>query len=90
MDDVAVRLEHVDLLDGLDGLGVELLQGAQELGVVTAGATSSAGSLSAGSTLATIKLILLAHDSFVFSVFSVCFRWERREQSSVVSASLVE
>lgn len=66
MDDVAVRLEHVDLLDGLDGLGVELLQGAQELGVVTAGAASGAGGLSAGSTLATIELLLLANNLFVF------------------------
>ena len=34
MDDVAVALEHVDLLDGLDGLGVQLLQGGLELLVV--------------------------------------------------------
>lgn len=34
MDDIAVALEHVDLLDGLDGLGVQLLQGGLELLVV--------------------------------------------------------
>ena len=34
MDDIAIALEHVDLLDGLDGLGVELLQGSLELLVI--------------------------------------------------------
>ena len=34
MNDVSVTLEHVDLLDGLDGLGVQLLQGGLELLVV--------------------------------------------------------
>lgn len=41
VDDVAVRLEHVDLLDSLDGLDVELLQGSLELLVVTGGAAGN-------------------------------------------------
>ena len=36
VDDVAVRLEHVDLLDLGDGLDVHLLQGSLELLVVGA------------------------------------------------------
>ena len=54
MNDVAVRLEHVDLLDGLDRLGVELLKRLLELLVVGAGPGGSALDLSPGSTLATI------------------------------------
>lgn len=34
VDDVAIRLEHVDLLDSLDGLYVHLLEGRLELLVV--------------------------------------------------------
>ena len=37
MDDVAVGLEHVDLLDSLDGLDVHLLQRLLKLLVVTRG-----------------------------------------------------
>ncbi len=36
MDDVAVLLEHVDFLDGLDGLYVHFLQGCLQLLVVDA------------------------------------------------------
>jgi hypothetical protein len=53
VDDVAVALEHVDLLNGLDGLDVELLQGLLELLVVAARAGRSPLDLSPGSTLAT-------------------------------------
>lgn len=54
VDNIAVRLKHVDLLNGLNGLCVQLLQGLLELLVV--GARSSGRTLdrSAGSTLATI------------------------------------
>lgn len=48
---VAVALEHVDLLDGLDGLDVELLQGLLELLVVGAGPGGRTLHLSAGSAL---------------------------------------
>lgn len=54
MDDVAVRLEHVDLLNGLDGLDVELLQGSLELLVVGGGARGRTLHLAAGSALAAI------------------------------------
>lgn len=55
VDDVAVLLEHVDLLNLLDGLGVELLQGLEELLVVSAGAGRAALGRTTGSTLATAK-----------------------------------
>ena len=48
MNDVAVRLEHVDLLDGLDRLGVELLKRLLELLVVGAGPGGGALDLSPG------------------------------------------
>lgn len=54
VDDVAVGLEHVDLLDGLDGLSVQLLQGLLKLLVIGAGSGRRTLDLSAGSTLATI------------------------------------
>jgi hypothetical protein len=55
VNDVAVGLEHVDLLDSLDGLSVQLLQGLLELLVVGARAGGSALDLSPGSTLSTVK-----------------------------------
>lgn len=54
MDNVAVGLEHVDLLDGLDGLSVKLLQGGEELLVVSTRAGRRTLSRSAGSTLSTV------------------------------------
>src|SRR5689334_795835 len=54
VDDVAVALEHVDLLDGLDGLDIELLQRLLELLVVAGRARGRALHLSPGSTLATV------------------------------------
>lgn len=53
MDDVSVLLEHVDLLDSLDGLSVQLLEGELELLVVGAGAGRCALDLSARGTLST-------------------------------------
>lgn len=55
MDDVAVGLEHVDLLDGLDGLGVELLQVGLELLVIVVGAGGRALNRSSGSSLSTAR-----------------------------------
>lgn len=55
MDDVAVGLEHVDLLDGLDGLGVELLQLGLELLVIGVGSGGSALGGSSGSSLSTVS-----------------------------------
>ena len=37
VDDIAIFFEHVDLLDGLDGLDVQLLQRGLQLLVVCAG-----------------------------------------------------
>lgn len=52
MNDVSVLLEHVDLLNGLDGLHVHLLQSGLELLVVGAGGLVNPLGLAAGSTLA--------------------------------------
>lgn len=58
MDDVAVLLEHVDLLDTLDGLDVQLLEGGLELLVIGAGVADDLLDLAAGSTLATVRLLV--------------------------------
>lgn len=52
MDDVAIFLEHVDLLDGLDGLHVHLLQRSLQLLVIGAGRLVDLLDLAAGSALA--------------------------------------
>jgi hypothetical protein len=54
VDDVAVALEHVDLLDGLDGLDVQLLKRGLKLLVVGAGALVDLLDLPARSTLASV------------------------------------
>jgi len=54
VDDVAVRLEHVDLLNGRDGLDVHLLESGLELLVVTTTGSVDLLDLSSGSTLATV------------------------------------
>lgn len=59
VDDVAVFLEHVDLLNGLDGLDVHLLQGGLELLVVGAGGLVDLLDLAAGSTLASVRMVSL-------------------------------
>lgn len=58
MDDVSVLLEHVNLLDGLDGLDVHLLQGGLELLVVGTGGLMDLLDLAAGSTLASVVLLV--------------------------------
>ena len=55
VDDVAVLLEHVDLLDGLDGLDVHLLEGGLELLVIGAGVALDLLDLAAGSALASVE-----------------------------------
>lgn len=59
MDDVPVALEHVDLLNGLDGLDVELLQRGLELLVVGTSGPVDLLDLPAGSTLAAIYRVSL-------------------------------
>ena len=61
MNDVAIALEHVDLLNGLDGLDIELLQRRLEFLVVGAGALVDLLDLSAGSSLAAIQPISLKY-----------------------------
>lgn len=53
MDNVAISLEHVDLLNGLDGLSVQLLQGLLKLLVIGTGAVGCALDLASGGTLST-------------------------------------
>jgi hypothetical protein len=77
VDDVAVLLEHVDLLDSLDRLSVQLLEGSLELPVVGAGPGGRALRLSPGSTLAT-RTILSAHHS---SSSLPPFCWQHRRNS---------
>lgn len=55
MDHVAILLEHVDLLDGLNGLHVHLLQSSLQLLVVGARGLVDLLDLAAGSTLASVK-----------------------------------
>jgi hypothetical protein len=54
VDDVAVALEHVDLLDSLDGLDVELLKSGLELLVVGASVPLDLLDLPAGGALASV------------------------------------
>lgn len=57
VDDVAVLLEHVDLLNTLDGLDVQLLESGLELLVIGAGVADDLLDLAAGGTLATVKFV---------------------------------
>jgi hypothetical protein len=54
VDDVAILLEHVDLLNTLDGLDVQLLEGGLELLVVGIGGPVDLLDLAAGSALASV------------------------------------
>lgn len=55
VDDVSVGLEHVDLLNGLDGLDVELLERALELLVVGTSALVNLLDLPSRGALATVR-----------------------------------
>ena len=48
---VAILLEHVDLLNAGDGLDLELLESSLELGILTTGALGLGGHLTTGGTL---------------------------------------
>jgi hypothetical protein len=54
VDDVAVLLEHVDFLNGLDGLHVHLLECGLELLVVGGRRLVNTLGLAAGGTLASV------------------------------------
>jgi hypothetical protein len=54
VDDVAILLEHVDLLNSLDGLDIQLLEGGLELLVIGISGAVDLLDLAAGSALATI------------------------------------
>ena len=79
MDDVSVRLEHVDLLNGLDRLDVHLLERGLELLVVGTAVPGDLLDLSSGGTLASAQHQLLAHvhvnGIFLFSRSVVAGMW---------------
>lgn len=54
MDDVSVRLEHVDLFDGLDGLDVHLLEHGLELLVIDTGGLVDLLDVPSGGTLSAV------------------------------------
>jgi hypothetical protein len=72
VDDVAVLLEHVDLLNALDGLDVQLLESGLELLVIGAGVADDLLDLAAGGTLATIKLLVGTAENFGLEIWSRC------------------
>jgi hypothetical protein len=53
VDDLSILLEHVNLLDGRDVLGVDLLQGIGELGLITSSTLGGLLDLPADGSLAT-------------------------------------
>lgn len=55
VDDVAVLLEHVDLLNTLERLDIQLLQSILQLLVVDGGVADNLLDLTAGGTLATAR-----------------------------------
>lgn len=55
MNDVSVFLEHVDFLNGLDGLDIQFLERSLELLIVGSGRLVDLLRLTAGSTFASIK-----------------------------------
>ena len=55
MDDISITLEHVDLLNGLDGLDVQLLESSLELLLVGAGALVHLFDLSPDGALAAVN-----------------------------------
>lgn len=68
MDDVSVLLEHVDLLDGLDGLDVHLLEGGLELLVVGTRRLVDLLDLAAGSALASVLCVSLLYLSYLIGI----------------------
>ena len=55
MDDVSVALEHVDLLDSLDGLDIELLERCLQLLVVGASSLVNLLNLAPRGTFASVS-----------------------------------
>ena len=88
MDDVAVLLEHVDLLDTLDGLDVQLLQGGLQLLVVGVGGPVDLLDLAAGSALASVAVstgvgwrdsrMIVGRVEDTYPVEKLAYRWNFR------------
>lgn len=75
VDDVAVLLEHVNLLNALDRLDVHLLQGSLELLVIGTAVPLDLLDLAAGSTLATKEITCQSRSSFFSFSFDFFHRW---------------
>lgn len=67
VDDVAVRLEHVDFLNGLDRLDIKLLECGLQLLVVRAGALVDLLNLSPRCALSTVHSLLAMSNELPFS-----------------------
>jgi hypothetical protein len=70
VDDITIRLEHVDLLNVLDGLSVQLLESSLELLVVHSTVLMNLLDLATGSTLSTISVVSEMFLAAVYRVFS--------------------
>jgi len=70
VDDVAVALEHVNLLDSLDGLDVDLLQGLLKLLVIGTGPSGSSLDLSPGVPLPLSSYVKRQNQNSEYSVLS--------------------
>lgn len=66
VDDVSVLLEHVDLLDSLDGLNIDLLKSSLELLVVGSSGLVDLLDLAAGSSLSSNHIGELASISIAW------------------------
>lgn len=92
VNDVSVRLEHVDLLDRLDGLHVHLLESSLQLLVVGAGVSLHLLDLSSWGSLASV--IITMSDQFSLSykrVFRIVplpalFRCRLREECARIGS----
>ena len=83
MNDVAVRLEHVDLLDGLDVLHVHLLERGLQLLVVRAAALMNLLHLPSGCALAAANF----ESVYILLFSSFChLHWLFRRRFDSVSA----
>lgn len=72
MDNVAILLEHVDLLNRLDWLDVHLLQSSLQLLVIGSGGLVDFLHLAAGSSLSTARIVyVVSHTNSYCRKFSI-------------------
>jgi hypothetical protein len=83
VDDVAILLEHVDLLNSLDGLDVHLLESGLELLVVGGGGLVDALGLAAGGTLSSVMLLVFVVCTSQIDVFCQTNRATDRDRNCI-------